>query len=536
VEGAAGAPVAAPGDAAAGGSAAPQGGATEGAKTAGQEAGADTKEGDAKGADDSSQGDAKAGADEPQEGDAQDGDGSDAEGSSDAKGEDKPQGDEKPKPDDAGKLASSLDPRKVIPAPRGPAGLRLLRTRVHGALRLRYRMRRTSSAQDHDLYENLSLHLGEETEPGLSASFDGRLSEDLDGRADAGRNFVFDSITDTYGSRVNGRVYHAYVNWRPLHGMIEQVRAGRQYVEGGDLFHLDGVRVDVRLPAGLEGGVYGGLPAHLFESTPEGDLLVGGFLQGHPWTGGQARLDVAYLQDRTRYYGDLQDVLTTVTVRHRATPTTNFWGALQFIDADPRMLRLNLDTYRPVQDVSFRAAFYGLLSTQNQHVTEEDPFYVIAESLRPYWTGSLAASKGFGRHVVLEGGVDLRRLFDHADAGRYNHSFSRYYGTISTDEWPFRHLYLSLTGERWVGAEDTWSAGFELEHRPSKRLRMILGTDYALYRFDLYSADERQSVRSYYVRVVYKLRDLWRLHARLRVEDDAFDTYVVLDTGVDLEF
>ena len=421
---------------------------------------------------------------------------------------------------------------------RGTRSRRLQRVPLGGSLRMVYRHRSSGDESDNDLYQYLRVHAGDENAPGWSGSLHVRVAEDLDGRTDSNQFYVFDSISDTYDSAVTARVYDAYVSYRPARGPVEMVRVGRQYVEGGDLFFLDGVRVDFRAPCTVghwKGTVFGGRPASIYEDFPEGGILAGGSVE-RSWDSGLARFDYTHIEDETGYYGDTVNDIFTVTVRQRINRTLSAWGAYQQIDDSPTSIRTHLDGHFEQNDITIRASLFALFDRQNERVNELDPYFAVIQQLERYWTGTFAVTKGIGCFFFVEAGASMRKLFDDTEEGVYNHSFERYHLTLSSDDWLCKGLLLSATGEHWESDDNYQSFAFEAEYRCSKKLRFRAGTDYALYRFDLYAAEERQSVQGYYAEVRFKPSRDWRLHLRVRVEDDAFDTYVTVRTGFDLEF
>jgi hypothetical protein len=422
-----------------------------------------------------------------------------------------------------------------------PQRRRLRRMPIHGSFRFNYRLRTDGDESDNDFYQYLVLNVGDDQQCGWSGSFHGRLTEDLDGRSDKDEFFVFDSITDTYKHRINGRVYHMYASYRPRGGSTRLVRIGRQWIEGGELFHVDGVRVDFGDSASVDTATWGasifaGIPAHLFEGTPEGDVTVGFSIYGRPWKGAKARLDYTFLNDDTRYYGTESAHLITLTLRQQYDRNVSWWASYQHLDEDPRTLRFAGNAALPTQDMFIRGSFFSQLTTQTQTVTELDPFFSIGQTLEPYWTGDISVSRGVGERLFLEAGLALRQLYDDGDESTFNREYTRYWGAASLDDWPCKGGSVTVTGERWDSADDAWTVTADFEYRPSKRFKLQLGTDYSAYRFDFYTAGERQSVRGYYVRVLMRTSERWRFHLRARLEDDKFDTYFTLNTGFQLEF
>jgi hypothetical protein len=132
--------------------------------------------------------------------------------------------------------------------------------------------------------------------------------------------------------------------------------------------------------------------------------------------------------------------------------------------------------------------------------------------------------------------VTTRQLFDSADEGRYNREWTRLYFLLSTYDWPCRDVTLALTGELWDSDDNFESIAFEADWHPSRCWRLTVGTDWALYRFDFYAAEERRGSRAGYLRLRWRPTDSLSFLLRLRLEDDEYDTYFTLNTGFEFEF
>jgi hypothetical protein len=425
-----------------------------------------------------------------------------------------------------------------LAAPRTPVVRR--RKLIDGYFRFRYRGRIDDDDEsDHDLYQYLSLDIGDDTRPGWSGAFNGRLVQDVDGRDDGGQFYVWDSIQDTYDSAVTGHIYHAYVNYRPNSCFLEQVRVGRQWLELGEVFLMDGVTADFHpIPQKQDFtiSVTGGVPANLFESSPRGDWYAGGTIEGRPWRGGDLRFDYVHIEDKTGYYGYRKNDLYTISLWQRVSQNVTARASYQHLNDDPRYFTVAFDGFIPRWDALVRGSYRALLETQFAQTLQLDPYFVTELQLEPYWDLDLSAAKNFGNCFALEGGLTIRQLFDEADAGRYNHSFERYFATASTFDWPARNVSLVLTGEWWNSADDTQAIAFDIEWEPSRCWRFLLGTDYALWRYDLYTDSERQDSRSVYLRARWTPNDRWGFDTRIRYEDDDFGEYLILNVGFQYNF
>src|SRR5262249_54169067 len=104
-------------------------------------------------------------------------------------------------------------------------------------------------------------------------------------------------LEDTY-SRLDGHLFHAYVDVAAQSFAL--VRVGRQPMYETPLtIVFDGVRAELA-PRGehrLAAGAFAGIGEHTYESSHEGDAVLGGFGAFAPWSGAELRADWMHLED-----------------------------------------------------------------------------------------------------------------------------------------------------------------------------------------------------------------------------------------------
>jgi len=409
----------------------------------------------------------------------------------------------------------------------------------HGDATVRFRGRYTDGESDNDLYQYVRVRYRREDAEGWSGNAYIRISEDLDGEGDGDEFFVFDSIDDTYGTRVLSRLYSLYANYRSECGVVEQVRIGRQDVTAGDLFHVDGVHALFRPGAGATRlYAFGGIPSHLYESSVEGDWIVGVGATFEPWCRAGVEVSDVYIEDASHVYGVEHANLATVQVTQGVYDAGSVRAGFQMLNEDARVAWGSADLYSSRLDATFRGSFRTQISQEKAQAYDIDPYYAILLTLEPYWEATLSVSKDVGRCVTVEAGGQVRRLYDQDDEGDFNHDFSRVWATISATDWPAYGWTPAVTGEWWrtEDGDDVAAAGFELAWRPSDCFRASAGVDYSLYRTDLYAVDERFDSYGAYVRARWRSSWRWEWDGSLRVEDDDFDTVVTLNLAVRFEF
>ncbi len=433
--------------------------------------------------------------------------------------------------------ASPQDPPPSMPPPP-PDSLASSEVPVHGSFSLRYRLRHASHSADQDAYGLLDLDVGDAGTTGFSGHLLVRGAADLDGHTDASGGYVFDSLEDTYGHRVRGVVYQAYADYRG-DGTIAQARVGRQLVWDTPVAtYFDGLRIDGRAMGSLDLklGAYGGVPSHLYESSPRGDLILGAFGEARPWRSTRTRLDWMQVEDE-RLFESRENSLVRAAWWQQVGDEVDLFGNFTWLDWRGRDLDVRGSWYRGESDLVVQLDYHELLTTQRSKALEFDPFFTIAGESRPYRELRASASKGFGDHVDLTIGADVRRLADHADVGQFNREFERWFVEPALVDWPAEGMTISVTGELWDSdAERIETAGAELSQAFTKETKARLGTAYALYEYDYYASAERDHVRAWYVGVDSRCSRQLRLRGSYRYEVDAFAHHHTLQVAATWTF
>ncbi len=415
---------------------------------------------------------------------------------------------------------------------------------IDGMITNRYRLRWTSGESDQDLYQTLSLRAGDPQKNRVSAVFLGRLSEDIDGGGNVEGFEVFDSIDDTHDHAVAGRFYSGYVDLRRFGWMdrahLEFVRAGRQsFDESVETFVFDGGRLDTRPFKDLQNlrlTAYGGLPAHIYESSPSGDAVAGAGMEARTLPGGRGRVDWTYIADR-RDDGHFENHIVSVALWQMIGSRFDLHGRYNLLDGETRDYLVRGNYREASLDLLLQASFHQVVMTIRELSTELDPYFSMVQELRPYWEINLLASKGLGEHFVIDGGVDARELRDESDEGTYNHDFRRYFVTPATVEWPLPGMSLSVTGEIWDSeVDEVTSFGAELRQKLFKVFQVAGGTYYSLFKFDQFTAEEKTRVRTFYGKLEYRLAKDVRLHALYEFEKDDEFEYHTVDVGLRCSF
>jgi hypothetical protein len=399
---------------------------------------------------------------------------------------------------------------------------------IHGFLSSSYRARWTSSADDRDLFEVLSLDLGDPARNPWTGHVMTRLEADLDGKS--GRSSVFHDLNDTYDGAVTVKLYDAWMERRGL-GVLDRVRLGRQTLWDTPVFAwFDGASAETKEMGArrLRLGAFGGVPVHVFESSHEGDLLAGTYAEAGPWPGGRVRLDYMRLEDEGQLGAHRND-LWRLGAWQSVAKHLRLEAAWTRLEEEDRDVSASATWWDPQADLTLRASWFRLLSTQKDLTPEVDPFFASLFDLFPYQQVQLLASKGLSEKVRVQAGTDVRRVSEDGDVGQYNRDFERYFATVTVQDLFPAGVIASATGEVWnSGASDIETWGLDLTRRFEKRLDVSAGSYYSLYKVDATTGQERDEVRTYYLRLRWKRTSAmtWDLRYELEDEDpEAFQTF-----------
>jgi len=192
--------------------------------------------------------------------------------------------------------------------------------------------------------------------------------------------------------------------------------------------------------------------------------------------------------------------------------------------------------YRPDLDLTFRASYYELLEAQGHLALELDPLFSSLLELFPYSHLSLLASKGVEEWLLVEAGADVRTVSDDDDVGEFNRDFDRYYVSATLFDLGEGDFDLTLTADVYDSERtdaETWGA--DLSKDLNARTEAAVGSYYSLYKYDLFLDEERDDIRTYYVRLDYEQTRNLSFDVDYEFEDGDED-YQTLKVGLSWRF
>ena len=318
--------------------------------------------------------------------------------------------------------AEDLEKRRQRAADFQSLGEKLFKFPVTGTYYTRYRFRKSGDESDQDMYQFLSMDLGDKERHVATGHLDARWSADLDGKRSGLRADVFSGILDTYDSAVTGRLYSAYADFHKVPG-VEFLRAGRQFnYDTPEIVQFDGLRLDTQPWFGAheaQFSFYGGLPVHLYEHTPDGDALAGFAAEGRPCKSLRLRLDYIHVDDNLS--GERADTVTVVDkdlilrngTLHNDLVSLSLWqtfrkpdvrvqGRFSVLDGEPRDGLAQVTYNKQDSRLQVSATYRVWFERQPRLATEFDMFFDTLRGQEPYHHGSLVITKGWTENFWME--------------------------------------------------------------------------------------------------------------------------------------
>ena len=401
---------------------------------------------------------------------------------------------------------------------------------IHGTYRMQYRSRWTADDGDSDLFNFVSVTVGNPDKDLFSAAASGRFQSDLDGDGSHDGFSPFESLSDSYQRATTAQLHYAYVDLNdPAAGV--QVRAGRLILdEMPEALPIDGGRIAFEVSPGVTVAGFGGLPVNYFESSNEGDFTYGGWIEAHPWERGRARLEYLHLEDENTF-GLFRDDLIGLTVEH-VEGGCLFGGRATVLESEARDILLRGSVSDAAAGLTVDVRAYYLFEQQQAHAYGLDAYVVVLVPVEPYYQLSVSASKELSETFGLDASVTARQLENGSDEAAYNHEFTRWSFTARSSKWPTRDLSVALTGDFWqTQADDFWTAGAAVNWQIAEQVKGVVSSYYSLYSIDGLTGEEHERVRALTLALRWKATDVLYADVRFTVEENDIDTFRIFDIG-----
>ncbi len=424
--------------------------------------------------------------------------------------------------------AEQGQPTAAAPAPVAPVAKAKKKSGpLTGSLSSRYKFRAADGDSDQDIYEVLALDYADPAHPELEAHFLGRGAFDIDG--DSGP--LFSSINDSRREPVDADVFEGYAQLSTNDGDTS-VRIGRQseYL-APEIAHFDGASLHSNYDGSkkIDFGVYGGNNVTYDHTSNSDNAVFGAFAESRAWKGGRARLDWLHLND-DQLLGDGQNDLIGAGL-WQAWKNWNASGKYTSLESRNRDIDLRTRWSDEEGKTSLQVRYFQLLEEQNQRALFLDPYSQALQTYYPYQQIGVSGWHALTEKLDLDAGIDFRDVNDPGDVGTYNHDWNRYYATLTASEILFAWT-ASVTADYYDDEQSDYSTlGGDFSRKLRSDLDVSLGTYYSLYKYDFFTATERDDVRSYYGKLVWRRDEMWSFEFQYEYEDDDLEQYHTVRCG-----
>ncbi|MCB9917582.1 MAG: hypothetical protein H6832_04190 [Planctomycetes bacterium] len=415
----------------------------------------------------------------------------------------------------------------------------------HGLVDMRFESRTTGGDHDNDLYVYSRARLGDPRKHAWTFSAAARGALDMDHTE---RTNVFRSFQDRRRGDLTAFLYNAHVDLNgqpegsPVHGTLERIRFGRQVLTDTPmLMYLDGVTVEtVPVPkwGDLIAVVYGGLPSHIFESSPTGDFAAGAAVSFSPWTQGRARVDWMHVKDDYLASSYEDDLLGLRFDQYLGRSLALHYN-MNLLDFDRLRDLAAYATYSNTDsDFSASIRYSALVSDENKtRAVDFDYFTEILATYYAYDQVEFSMHKGLTDELYVEGGFDIRELRRDANQGIFNREFRRYYVTAGVSAWPDDAIDASVTFELWDSSGDRFTTvGADLRYDFSETTVASIGTMFQAFRYDPLRGLDNEDVQVSFAKLDHRLSDKMRLRGRFDYEDGDTYNFSTLMIGLQVDF
>lgn len=414
------------------------------------------------------------------------------------------------------------------------------------------RYRNAGGENDLDSYTHLFLDASRREGRAYHFRFNGRLNWDLAGNQ--APNDLLRDFWDSYSGDAQFRLYEAYGDI-PLKSML--FRVGRQFLDEGNYFHVDGLRLDVDLSQkwkGVDVTLIGGIPVRLSGTSVDENWMIGAVLRARLNQKTRMRLSYYHVSESTPGVnpivvdpanqpvsipaGRLDDDLFGVSLWHHFQRTLRFFGRFTLLNGAANELQLRLRWFTQDGRWAVTADWYQLFERLNNVTNDLTPYVPMMGSYFPFWRLGARVTYRPDDVWVMQGGASWRQLENSSNEGTFNHSYVNYFFTATRlDAWkPGLDVTVTLNGYDSSESQDFLALTTNVDYRLNPEVRVSGGVDYSLYKYIWFSNSERENVWTYFVRVRWDLKENVMLTGRVSVDDDRVATWTTVSVRVTWRF
>lgn len=414
------------------------------------------------------------------------------------------------------------------------------------------RYRNAGGENDLDSYTHLFVDASRREGRAYHFRFNGRLNWDLAGSQ--APNDLLRDFWDSYSGSAQFRLYEAYGDV-PVKSML--FRIGRQFLDEGSYFHVDGLRFDIDLSEkwkGVDVTLIGGIPVRLSGTSVDENWMIGAVLRARINQKTRMRLSYYHVSESTPGVnplvvdppnqpvsipaGRLDDDLFGVSLWHHFQRTLRFFGRFTLLNGAANELQLRLRWFTQDGRWAVAADWYQLFERLNNVTNDLTPYVPMMGSYFPFWRVGARVTYRPDDVWVVQGGAAWRQLENSSNEGTFNHSYVNYFFTATRlDAWkPGLDVTVTLNGYDSSEPQDFLALTTNVDYRVNPKVKVSGGIDYSLYKYVWFSNSERENVWTYFVRVRWDLKEKVMLTGLVSVDDDRVATWTTVSVRVTWRF
>lgn len=410
-----------------------------------------------------------------------------------------------------------------------------------GSLSTRYRFKSTWEETDHDLDSLLTLEIKHIIPDTLHFSMRGAVISDIGGNQYSSYfpSKLFRDVYDAYDYNIYGRLYQAYFDAENLFYSRSLVRLGRQERHLDMVYYFDGAFAEVDIHEAVTISAFGGSSVYDFKGPKHDDWIAGAGVGFSPVPTTEIYFNFVHLTEDARNEG-LHDDVYMVKIKQLLFEFLELSGHGTVLAEQWKELHFQGIFYYPEWDFQIKTQVHLLVNPVERVTTNIDTYTTFMRSLQPYQEFFLDISKTLGDNLCAEAGYRGRKLDRDRDGEAFNREFNLFYATATISDYPWQNFSVSVSGELWLseggGKNDFYGVDAEITYRWDTKLKVSIGTDYALYKYDAYLEDEKIDVYTTFAGLSYKYSQNLEFKIRYEWETYQGEDFHLLDLKVVILF
>lgn len=424
---------------------------------------------------------------------------------------------------------------------------------IDGYLNLDFRYRNADGENDLDIYLHSYVD-GYARKDGVTwrGLFNGMFAWRASSRRQP-TDFTY-NYWDTFNGDLQLRLYEAYAEGTGLAKGRGAIRVGRQFIDEGTFFHVDGARFDFKWENGPEVTLIGGVPVRLSGTSVDSNWMIGVVARMQVATRTRLRLSYYHVDESFPGInfplvdpqnqpvsippGRITDDYIGLTVWHSFYTNLPFFGRFSLLNGNANELHLRLRWF--TKDAKWNAfvEWYQLFQRLNNVTNDLTPYVPMLGSYVPFFRLSARAVYTPNDEWIVQGGLAWRQVEDSSEEGTFNHTYGSYNFTVTRTNLSEGKLDITISGVGYLSDQtnDIFVVTSSAVYRLKEGLDLLGGIDYSLYKYLYFNNSESEDVWTYWIRARWTVKKNLRVVGGVSVDDDRFATYTTLFVRVTMRF